>query len=173
MTTVNNQLVLFTTGTPNGQFGRFLALKDGEKDGKIVRKSVSLAKRKEVAKELGLSVKNDKDAVDREMKRLGIELKGVLGKEVVAMLSDPNFVGTRMSARTDKNGLRSASFTFSEVKRGGVKMSDAEMAELLGFNEDEIREMREEQEKKSRVVELEVTQSAQPEPASETAPATK
>jgi hypothetical protein len=165
MNTSNNQLSLFQFGQPAGSLGRFLDQKDSEKDGRKVGVSVSLAKRKDIAKMLDLSPKKDASRLDAEMLKLTDELKTTIGREVTGIIGSSQFTGGRMTVRVNKQGMKRVTCSFAEVRRHDTPNFDAfieKTARALGVTVAEVKDAIAHQDAEdaaaSKVVEVEVTQ---------------
>ena len=137
---MSNQLNLWSFGTPNKTIAQFLGVNERKNDkGELTALSVSLIKKNTLRKMLGLDGKHNKTAWERKSLELGDQLKEVMGREVVGIVSSPEFVGARMT--TGKNGV---TLRFARVNRPAApKLTPEQLVGAMveqGMTDDQILE---------------------------------
>lgn len=132
-------------GFINDDIGRVFGAKAIEgKGGKNVGTSIVMKSRKDIGTALGLSGKDNKDALDKAILMQSDEAFRAVKGQVAALGAD--WTLAKVAQRTLGNGVRQISIVVKEIKRN-TGPSDEAIAKSLGWTVEQVQEARARQEK--------------------------
>jgi hypothetical protein len=124
---MNNQVQLFSYTQPD--FAGLVQSSRKNDAGSVVAMSLTLQKRKETAKRLGLPLKSD--AVSRELLAQADRLQEITVGEIVKMVSSGKWTGAGARASVNKQGQQRRTFSFVSVDRDNKSISPEAMVSAL------------------------------------------
>lgn len=116
------------------------------KDGVTVGTSIVMRGRKEIATDLNLKGKDNRDALEAAITEQGlVAFRKVRGE--LAGLEEGSYTLKKAASRTMTDGLRQITIVVKEVKKNKGP-SDEQIAKAWGISIEDVAKMREEQQKK-------------------------
>jgi hypothetical protein len=158
----NGQLTLLAFGDMDMQTQTvFRANEKKNEKGDIVTQSISLGKRSDVAKALGLQPKVDAEKLDEKVLAARDDLKGKIAQLLVKISNSDDWTGTGLRVNKAKSGLLSVNIRCSQVKRASGPSVEA-IASKLGLPVEEVQNMIERQKSALKAQQLEAETVSEP-----------
>ncbi len=152
MTTTSGQLSLLDFGGFTEPLMVVFRVEDKvSEDGKRQRQTLKIGKRKDIARDLELTRKDQKPQLDAEILRQRDMAKTIMAAYMNRMSVDPNWTGGGMAVTSGKNGKR-ATFTLITANRPS-EITDEKIAAAWGIPMEEVAAFRAKHMKLGSVVE--------------------
>ncbi len=134
------QIALFSLTTPAISTGLQQKQKLNDKQ-ELVGITLSLEKRKDIAKRMGLPTKGaGSEQLDKVLLGLSDKIKEASIGEFAQMAASPDWTGSRMSVSVNKAGVKRATMSLVSVNRQSHKVTPEQLTEALAAMTPEARE---------------------------------